>query len=178
MTAVRFVRKVDGETPTVFVELHKKEVLDRRTLRAEAESAIKDSSPDAMALHVLSTLIAFLTDDKSVRAIKRGKSAEKEEGRGEGEAKGVNGDDIRVGTDSGAGSRSHSGVEGRELLPLDITGKERVCVYQRGDVLEALSDCVVVLKRLPVLLAQQTVLCKLHADQREAKENDGGDDSR
>jgi hypothetical protein len=143
MTAVRFVRKVDGETPTVYVELHKKEVLDRRTLRAEAESAIKDPAPDAIAKNVLSTLIAYLTDDKSVAAIIRGKSAE-EKGQGGGEVKGLNGGD------------------GTESPSQGVTVKEaRVCVYQRGDVLEALSDCVVVLKRLPVLLAQHTVLCKL-----------------
>lgn len=162
MTAVRFVRKVDGETPTVYVELHKKEVLDRRTLKAEAESAIKDPAPDAIALNVLSTLIAYLTEDKAVGSIQRGKSAEKGGGGvgGNGEVKGLNGGD------------------GTELPPhsVSVTGKElRVCVYHRGDVLEALSDCVVVLKRLPVLVAQQIVHTKLHCGQRERKDEFDGE---
>jgi hypothetical protein len=160
MTAVRFVRKLEGDSFTVCVELHKKEMLEARIVRAEAESSLKNPGADVVALRVVCALMKKLTEEEDEGG--GGLSGESEgvlgsdECYGEKVDKAANGDAVVAGLGEKQGDVQRADGE-RE----NSSSEQRVSrgdrMYARGDVLEALSDCVVVLRRLPVLLAQYMV---------------------
>jgi hypothetical protein len=150
MTAVRFVRKLEGDSFTVCVELHKKEILEARIVRAEAESSLKNPGADVVALRVVCALMKNLTEEEDEGGCGlngEGEGVVGEEHNAEKVDKLAYGDVVveRLGEKQGEVDKSEQRVSRRERM------------YARGDVLEALSDCVVVLRRLPVLLAQYKV---------------------
>lgn len=158
MTAVRFVRKLEGDTFTVCVELHKKEMLEARIVRAEAESSLKNPGADVVALRVVCALMKNLTveEDEGGRGLHRVGSGVvgSEDSNGVKERKMVKGDIVLEGLEQSERERDE-GERQKSSSDLKVSRRERM--YARGDVLEALSDCVVVLRRLPVLLAQYKV---------------------
>lgn len=130
-------------------------------MRAEAEGSLRNPGADVVALRVVSALLKNITADE-------------DEGRGLGEegvgvvggeeCNGKKGDEADVDIvvegeekKESEGIVEKEGEEERVKDTLDMGASRRERMYARGDVLEALSDCVVVLRRLPVLLAQYKV---------------------
>ena len=196
LTAVRFIKsKKEGEESTVGVELYKKEILEKRLLKAENEYALKNPEADSTALKVLETLIHYIVIDHKLlrrkgRGKEKGKGKDEEEDQEYREEKGKLNDE-QESFRSGEGpnlstptsninnstevnseiiGESHSNKSnnndnkknGNEnnLLSLDDDTYDcsADCLYFKGDVLEALSDCTLVLKRFPILLAQFKIL--------------------
>lgn len=150
MTAVRFVRKPDSDAHTVCVELYKREILEKRIIQAEAASVAKCPDADMVSLRVLTTLIHYLTQSPETRS--QGKAVSMQN---------KNIHDVKEGEDNVANgikrlnisaSDDSQGDKKDDKIMEDNGIAEKM--FSKGDVLEALSDCVVVLRRLPVLLTQ------------------------
>jgi hypothetical protein len=150
MTAVRFVRKPDSDAHTVCVELFKREILEKRIIQAEAASVAKCPDADMVSLRVLTTLIHYLTESPETGS--QGKAVSMQN---------KNIHDVKEGEDNVTNgmkrininpSDDNQGDKKDEKIMEDNGVAERM--FSKGDVLEALSDCVVVLRRLPVLLTQ------------------------
>jgi hypothetical protein len=150
MTAVRFVRKPDSDAHTVCVELFKREILEKRIIQAEAASVAKCPDADMVSLRVLTTLIHYLTESPETGTQGKVVSIQNKNIHDvkEGEDNVVNGTK-RLNIDS---SDDSQGDKKDDKIIGDNGVAERM--FSKGDVLEALSDCVVVLRRLPVLLTQ------------------------
>lgn len=156
MTAVRFVRKPDSDAHTVCVELYKREILEKRIIQAEAASVAKCPDADTVSLQVLTTLIHYLTENAEALRQEKVVSGQTKNilNVKEGENTVVNGTKRLVfGPDGEAQSEEKDGAG--SVANDDKKVEENADrMFSKGDVLEALSDCVVVLRRLPVLLTQ------------------------
>lgn len=156
MTAVRFVRKPDSDAHTVCVELYKREILEKRIIQAEAASVAKCPDADTVSLQVLTTLIHYLTENAeavSQEKVASGQSKNMHNVK-EGENTVTNGiKRSTIGSDEGLQSEEKVGAGNVNKDDKKIE-ENADRMFSKGDVLEALSDCVVVLRRLPVLLTQ------------------------
>ena len=156
MTAVRFVRKPDSDAHTVCVELYKREILEKRIIQAEAASVAKCPDADTVSLQVLTTLIHYLTENAEAIGQEKVVSGQIKNTHNvkEGENTVINGTKrLTIGP---YGESPTEGKDGAGNVDKDDKKIEENAdrMFSKGDVLEALSDCVVVLRRLPVLLTQ------------------------
>lgn len=180
LTAVRFIKsKREGEESSIGVELYKKEILEKRIINAENEFALKNPEADSIALNVLGTLIHYIiTDHNLLKGKGRGKGQDKETKKSEEKSIEKNDNqstassavpneittvttprntDTNIITNSKNSNDSTKEKKKKVLLDEDTYGYSEDCMYFKGDVLEALSDCILVLKRFPILLAQYKI---------------------
>ena len=141
---------------TVCVELYKGDILEKRIIQAEAASVAKCPDADMVSLKVLTTLIHYLTENTESVNLGEAVTSHKKTFLDvmEGEVTVVKGiKRLNVGSDGDEVEGKEFRNKSKDYKNVEESGiAERM--FSKGDVLEALSDCVVVLRRLPVLLAQ------------------------
>ena len=160
MTSVRFIKNKNGDDDnSVTVELYKKEILEKRILNAESEYALQNPDADSVTVEVLGKLISYLISNPEINK-KKNIGTGDIEGADSKETSTTNSNTDATSTsadlnESNTSQTSNSSTNVCTDTSTDIsTDSSTDCMYFRGDVLEALADCTLILKRLPVLLAQ------------------------